>query len=273
MKCKVLTILPAANIGGAGDDGFEGMSAQPLTDHNFNIRVKGLNTDFMSYAMLALVNGSTRELLDADTMIVTANQTFGTFFKHFVAEQVNFTDGGNVFQPIGAKFPDYASQWNASANTEGGYNESMASPIALSAMSDAHYAVEMLVMSKAAVGLSLAMLGFLMLAFGFAYIFHVPRLKSLPRLVDDLACLLAYVYASPRLHDWVNTRVVNGKRRAGHESTNLLATLGDFRRPDGSSGWGIELGYDDLEQQHQPPNSAVHDGIEMNSLMSRTERQ
>lgn len=53
---------------------------------SFNFQVRGLNLDFMSFAMLALANNSKEALLDPQTFMNLANTTFGTFFKHYASE-------------------------------------------------------------------------------------------------------------------------------------------------------------------------------------------
>ncbi|KAI5274808.1 hypothetical protein E4T47_02330 [Aureobasidium subglaciale] len=75
--------------------------SENLFDGVFNLRGPGLNTDFMSYSMLALANNSKEALLDPKTLIELANQTFGIFFKHFASEEVNSTAGGS-FRKAGA---------------------------------------------------------------------------------------------------------------------------------------------------------------------------
>jgi hypothetical protein len=57
----------------------------------------------------------------------------------------------------------------------------MASPIPIMAEADVQYAVEMLIMSKAAVALSLAMLGCLLICMAFVHIAYAQKLNVLPR--------------------------------------------------------------------------------------------
>lgn len=72
---------------------------------SFNFQVRGLNLDFMSFAMLALANNSKEALLDPQTFMDLANTTFGTFFKHYSSENVTRLSGGHTYEPVGEKLP------------------------------------------------------------------------------------------------------------------------------------------------------------------------
>ncbi|CAD0085301.1 unnamed protein product [Aureobasidium mustum] len=81
------------------------MGTEDLDDDLFRFRTRGLNADFMSYSMLQLANNDKEALLDLDTLINLTDKTLGTFFKHFVSENVTNTFGGNAYQMIGERLP------------------------------------------------------------------------------------------------------------------------------------------------------------------------
>ncbi|KUI61541.1 hypothetical protein VP1G_08710 [Cytospora mali] len=212
-------------------------SQQSETDHVFNIRDSGINVDFLSYSALYLANQEKRALLDADTLIDRVSQAFGTYFKHFASDQVDSTTGGRAFQAIGATLP---ADLPAVADPEGKtwYNESMAVNIAPTTVAQVHVFIEALVMSTVAVYVCLAVLAFLCPIIVAIYVFYRRRIKMLPRDVDTLASVLAFVYDSPKLLEWVQDRKEFGNWDDGGMR---MARLGEFRTGEGHAGWGVEL--------------------------------
>lgn len=78
---------------------------EDLTDEMFNSRLPGLNLDYMSWAMFTLVQRNPRALLDHMTLQTAAKNVFSTLFQHYASNNVTLTDGGSVFQSIGATLP------------------------------------------------------------------------------------------------------------------------------------------------------------------------
>lgn len=204
----------------------------------FNIRDTGINVDFLSFSALHLADQDKRALLNVDTLIATASQAFGTYFKHFASEQVDpAADGGRVFQPIGEQLPP---DLPAVASPQGTwYNESIAAAgVARSTLARVHVPVEVLVMSPAAVCICLVVLVFLCPVTGAIYVFYRRRARVLPRDVDTLASVLAFVYESPRLLEWAREKKETGDWKSDE---TIMARLGRFQKHEGKAGWGVEL--------------------------------
>ncbi|KAK7698892.1 hypothetical protein SLS64_012102 [Diaporthe eres] len=203
----------------------------------FNIRDTGINVDFLSFSALHLADQDKSALLDADTLIATASQAFGTYFKHFASEQVEPASGGRAFQPIGEQLP---ADLPAVANPQGTwYNASTAAAgVAHSTLAHVHIPVEVLVMSPAAVYICLVVLVFLCPVTVAIYVFYRRRSKVLPRDVDTLASVLAFVHESPRLLEWAREKKETGDWKSDE---TVAARLGRFQRHEGQPGWGVEL--------------------------------
>lgn len=176
-------------------------------------------------------------LLDAHTLIATASQAFGTYFKHFASEQVEPASGGRVFQPIGEQLP---ADLPAVASPQGTwYNKSMAAAgVSQSTLAQVHIPVEVLVMSPAAVCICLVVLVFLCPVTVAIYVFYRRRAKVLPRDVDTLASVLAFVHESPRLLEWARQKKETGDWK---NDETVAARLGRFQSHEGQPGWGVEL--------------------------------
>jgi hypothetical protein len=215
-------------------------------DHAFNFRIRGHNMDFMSYSMLSLANNDKRALLDPKTFIEKANTVFGVFFKHWASENVTMGHGGLAYQPIGATLPPHLGKvvsGNTAANE--GYNGTSASSTPQMAQVVIHMPVEQLIMSPAAVYLSLIVLVFLCLTTIVIYAFYRNRFKALPRDVDTLASVLGFVYGSERLLEWVGGKKDSGalgdKAASPQADEKMIkARFGPFETGT-RSRWGVEL--------------------------------
>ncbi|RDW58610.1 hypothetical protein BP6252_13086 [Coleophoma cylindrospora] len=208
-------------------------------DHVFNIRTKGMNVDFFSYSMLQLVKNHKQALLDATTLSDIAGQTLGIYFKHFASGQVNSITGGRAFQSIGAQLPDDFPEPENPAQTS--YNQSMAVNIPRTTLAYVHVPTESLIMSQVAVFLCLSILALLCVIVVGAYVVNRNRFRILPRDVEMLASVLAYVYNSPRLLAWVSSMRETDDWRGNKMGNTLVARFGSFSSSDGQSGWGVEL--------------------------------
>ena len=213
---------------------------QSEDDHRFSFRVRGLNVDFMSYAMYAMVDNEKAALLDEAILTEKANHVFGVFFKHFVSNNVSFNSGGTAYQPIGERLPQHLS--DAVNATTAGYtnpiSDSNKGPQTIEV--EIHVPIEVLVMSSVAVFLCIGLLVFLLFTIITVYI-HRSRFKGLPRDVDTLASVLAFVYASPNLFDWVGKRVERDDWDDEGIAKGWLARLGVLRDEQGVERWGIEI--------------------------------
>ena len=125
-------------------------------------------------------------------------------------------------------------------------------------MIDAEVSVhtETLVVSPAALFLSIAILVLLIIFTIITYMVQRIQLSSLPRDFDCPASLLAAVYASERLKNWSEQQhkrflgvLRDTKWKKSHSNTpefEVAAKMGYFRGVDGKEHWGIEVPIDHL---------------------------
>jgi hypothetical protein len=234
-------LLNAANIRKVGYEFQNSISVQNEDDHAFNFRIRGLNTDFMSYSMLALVNNDKSALLNATTLMEKANTAFGVFFKHYASDNVTKANGGFAFQPIGATFPSTLGAPAGLNSQSKGYNDSQAVNSSRTTPILVHVPVDTLVMSSVAVFLCLAILVFLIVTTIITFTFYSNRFRVLPRDVDTLASVLGFVYGSERLLEWVREKKESGNWNDNGIGGELMARLGPFETADGVKRWGIEI--------------------------------
>lgn len=194
--------------------------------------------------MFTLANGDAEALLDVGLLSNLSNQVFGTFFKHFVSENVT-VKGGWGFQTIGDKLP-----WSLGGFKDGSYYGMSNNGNYLNSTfvtdPNAHVIVrtpvDQLVMAPAAVVLCLMVLSFLITITIIIYIFYRQYFKALPRDVDTLASVLGFVYDSPRLLQWVKENQAskdwNHKR---HEGDGLMVKMGYFEGSEKKQRWGVEI--------------------------------
>ncbi len=82
-----------------------------LDDRTFNLRLPGLNVDFMSYTALSLVGNDVEALHAPDVLANVSSTVFSMFFKHFVQAGSNdhrdqmYMNGSWGLQPRGAVPP------------------------------------------------------------------------------------------------------------------------------------------------------------------------
>lgn len=191
----------------------------------------------MSYSMLQLVNNNQQALLDPQTLMDTANYTFGIFFKHFACFNVSEQLGGYVYdKPI---LDHRAGDWIGAYG--GSLNATLSTP------------VDELRMSPTAAVLSISILVFLILVTTIMYTTNRREYKAIPRHVNTLASALGWVYASDRLLAWaavappIEPHLLS--RRPSFTKVHR-ARMGPFRDADGNEHWGIEIvdtGIGDLE--------------------------
>ncbi|KAI5203569.1 hypothetical protein E4T39_04140 [Aureobasidium subglaciale] len=250
---------------------------EDLSDGVFNLRGPGLNVDFMSYSMLAMANNSKEALLDSDTLTKLANQTFGIFFKHFASEEVNSTAGGRVFQPIGEKLPSGIGPVTISGNITADQGalglQDSAMPLPREIEAVLLTPVEQLVMSPIAFYLSTSLLVFLIFTTIIMYSVNRAQYKALPRDVDTLASMIAFVHGSDKLLAWSEDLTRSGawykfwsRKKESLESQGLKAQMGTFKDGEGKEKWGIELV--DTIAPSPPSEFTNHSDVEMQSLRS-----
>lgn len=178
---------------------------EDLSDKTFNFRLPGLNLGYMSYGMFSLVQRDPQALLDPTTLQNVANDVFSTFSQHYASINVTPADGGNVFQPIGARLPfGLPPIINITTGVTTSYQDT-AVPTNTSRTVEAivHIPINELIMPPIAVNLSLALLAFLACITVLVYFPYASYFKGLPRDVGTLASVIAFVYDSPKLQEWV----------------------------------------------------------------------
>ena len=254
-----------SDIGAGTVDG--PIAEENLRDKTFNFRLPGLNLDYMSFAMFSLVERNPQALLDPMTLQTVANDVFSTFFQHYATTNVTLADGGNVFQSIGATLPfGLPPIINASSDRDNSFHQDTNVRVNTSRTVNAIVSTPVigLVFSPIAANLSLAIFAFLASITVLVYFPYAPYFKGLPRDVSTLASVIAFVYDSPRLQEWVaaNEHTIfsrepgqkNGNVKCGDHNQveregsravskldEVTVGLGFFRGDKGVARWGVEL--------------------------------
>ena len=262
----------AARLGRIGD-GLPDASDygdEDLTDRTFNFRLRGLNVDYMSYTMFSLVQRKPQALLDHNTLQNAANEVFSSCFQHYASKNVTLVDGGRVFQPIGATLPfGLTPILNFSNDRASSYQDTDVHTVTNSTNeATVHQPTNELVMSPTAVFLCLAVLVFLACIAVLVYFPYAAYFKGLPRDVESLASIIALVYNSPKLRDWVAAnedkifssgrsatrrwrtysskhgnfgKLERNRSGAGNGQGEVTTGLGFFQGEKGVARWGVEL--------------------------------
>ncbi|CAD0085889.1 unnamed protein product [Aureobasidium mustum] len=229
----------------------------PTQYRTFNFLARGLNVDFMSFAMLALANNTKETLLEPQRYMELASTTFGVFFKHYASENITRLSGGHIYEPVGDRLPwslgPVINETNRTlvSTYQGALAEDDQIDTAHPAISATYsIPVEQLVMSPVAVCLCLSILSLLILTTIVMYSTNRSHFKALPRDVDTLASTLAFIHGSDKLLDWAQDgastkpwyKLRSRKNKlARQQSKRLMAQMGPFKDQDGNDAWGIEL--------------------------------
>lgn len=222
---------------------------EDLTDKTFNFRLPGLNVDYMSYAIYSLALRNSSAILDPLMLHQLANRTFSTLFQHYASTDVTLTDGGRVFQPVGATLP-FGLPPILSPNDLTGQNLSTYQDKNIPSYTNRttkvfiHTPVEQLVISPVAFILCLAILLYLAIVTVLVYFPYAAYFKALPRDVESLASIIAFVYDSPRLRQWVldNEHLLTDTGDRKKDALDEVTMgLGYFRGKQGVARLGIEL--------------------------------
>lgn len=220
--------------------------------------------------MLAMANNSKEALLDPTTLMDFANKTFGVFFKHFVSEEVNSTAGGRAYQPIGERLPldlgpvTYGSK--ITANQGALALQDTITPTPKDTQASLIIPVEQLIMSPIAFFLSISLLSFLVLTTIIMYSVNRAQYKTLPRDVDTLASMIAFIYGSEKLLAWSRDSQQSAawyrswtSKSQPPEHKEMKAQMGSFYDMDGKERWGIEL----VGTMNPQPQQARNDSSEV----------
>ncbi|KAL1617078.1 hypothetical protein SLS54_008074 [Diplodia seriata] len=243
------SLLSASSITALSGSTVLGYGTENLADATFNHRDPslGLNADFTTYAMYRRASRNATALLDASTLAFLAQDTFSTFFQHFVSSNLSLDAGSWGYQTLDARLPaDLLPPMDASAAV----NASYAAAVAVapddergtdrrSAVVQVATPVQVLRMDRVAVALSVGILLFLG---AVAVVLGVLRWTYFVGVDGGFECVgdaLVLVCGSEELMSLVRD-IVDGVdvRNAGY---NVKTQLGWFQRPDRTLHRAVEV--------------------------------
>ncbi|KAF2466614.1 uncharacterized protein BDR25DRAFT_293541 [Lindgomyces ingoldianus] len=239
----VNTLLGAAQItqlSGSGQTSkfpFEDEYVQ-LEDKAFNVRdeTKGLNLDFMSYAMYTMASKDPKALLDYDTLLNLTQMTFSTYFQHYVSSNYSLDDGGWVYQKIGEQPKDLQPPRlnNGSTGSPSVYPSLNTNRTAAVVVSKR---IEVLRMNAVATWLSIGILIWLTLTTILIAALQRTYFSSLIRNIESLGDVLVLIAGSENLLRLVRDNDFEQLRK----NQDVLTRLGWFQGVDGKKRWGLEV--------------------------------
>ncbi|KAI1121607.1 hypothetical protein F5Y10DRAFT_288276 [Nemania abortiva] len=220
-----------------GDSFYDFSRAERLEDQTFNIRDLGLNVDYMTYAMLSLVNNNHSALLDGQILKETAQKTFSTFFQHFANNKISMTTGGYLYQPLGEKLPAdigepyFQSRPPTNGTDNGGNSTDRMTQVTVS------QPMEILSMSVPAAWICISILGYLIITCVLLAVASKNYNRLLLRQVDSIADIAFLIAGSLRLLKLARERSLESLK---HDNT-VEAKLDWFVTDRGDRRWGIEV--------------------------------
>ncbi|KAI8634568.1 hypothetical protein F5Y19DRAFT_461290 [Xylariaceae sp. FL1651] len=234
----VTGLLGAADIDNFGGTAQElpGDGLENVQDQTFNFREPGLNVDYMTYAMLSMVNNDHQKLLDVETLERTAQRTFSTMFQHFVNNNLSLTNGGYAYQSVGERLPADIGQEQPTAKRR---KRNTDEPTGGSQEISLHISrpVEILYMSEPAAWICMIILAYLIVSCGILAVVSGQYNYMLPGPTNSIADVAVLVAGSTRLLGLARLRSVGSIK----SDSSTRAKLGWFRGAKGERRWGIEL--------------------------------
>ncbi|KAJ5289933.1 uncharacterized protein N7443_010186 [Penicillium atrosanguineum] len=244
---SMLTAADTLGIGGAAHT--SGFLTEDLYDNTYNIRdeINGLNMDFMTYAMYCMVNKDPTALLNSTTYRTLAENTFTTFFQHYVSNDVSLETGGWGYQKINASLPSTLGPVieivnNYLPGTKAAAYQDVMHPISHTNRTAAAHVtqrVELLQMNAVAVWLSIGIMGWLIITTAVVAVLQKRYFGSLVRNVECLGDVLVLIAGSANLLQVV--REIQAGRLRPDDYEHLRTRLGWFVDEDGGLRWGIEM--------------------------------
>ncbi|KAI0445143.1 hypothetical protein F4803DRAFT_509535 [Xylaria telfairii] len=239
----VTGLLGAADTAdfGAGPVGFTvqgpAYSMEHTQEQTFNIRQPGLNVDYMTYAMLSMVEFDHEQLLNATILEQAAQRTFSTMYQHFVNSNLSLTTGGYAYQPLGEKLPDDIGQLVSTKRrkrqTSPAKNDTNSNDVIL----EVSRPVELLNISTPAVWISLVILAYLIIACGTLAIVSRQYNQMLSGPTATIADTAALVAGSAKLLELAQSQSTSDIKK----DRSLCARLAWFDDDEGRKRWGVEL--------------------------------
>ncbi|KAF2117029.1 hypothetical protein BDV96DRAFT_571440 [Lophiotrema nucula] len=207
---------------------------------------EGTNFDFMSQSMYIMTNKTPSILLNATNLASYSEQTFQSFFQHFVSRNISFDGTSMAYQPIGDTMPDLGNRTVFNFNSSA-YKERMQHPAPYptlqtnrSAVALVSTKIEVLRMNDVATYLSIGILIWLIVTTVIITILQRPYLRPLLRNIECLADVIVLVAGSDDLLALAVERGTDGLVD-DHEHNVKLRWFGEEER----KRWGIELLRDD----------------------------
>ncbi|TGJ83738.1 hypothetical protein E0Z10_g5028 [Xylaria hypoxylon] len=222
------------NFGGLAVDISPADTIEDTQEQTFNFRQPGLNVDYMTYAMLSLVDFDHQQLLDAAVLERTAQHTFSTMYQHFVNNEVSLTTGGYAYQPLGEKLPDDIGQRHPKSKRE-------MSPANTTGREDimlqVSRPVELLKISKPAAWICLVILAYLIVSCGTLAIVSRQYNRMLSGPINSIADTAVLVAGSTKLLELAKLQSTSDIKK----DSRIHAKLGWFNDAEGRKRWGVEL--------------------------------
>jgi hypothetical protein len=221
------------------------MITEDLNDNVFNIRNNqtGLNMDYMSYASYVRAGRNAESLTDEDTLLRHTQETFATFFRHYVSSSYSFETGGWAYQPVGTNLNDLGAIANGTYAqiAPGGkpaikFQDLPPQNTQRTTSAIMSTRVEVLDMNRNAFWLCLAILIWLSVTVLIIAALHKWDFGKLGHDIESIADTLVLVAGSERLLAAVREKGVQGLM-----GTNVKTRLGWFRDKDGRMRRGIEV--------------------------------
>jgi hypothetical protein len=218
---------------------------EDLEDNAFNIRNDhtGLNMDFMSYASYIQAHKDATALLDADTLIKQTQNTFTTFFQHYVSTGLSLQPGGWVYQPIGTNLdgvgpamPGVVQQMAPNGKLAVPVSQLPAQNTQRNTTATMTTRVEILRMNPIAFRVCIALLVWLTITTIVVAGLQRWYFGDLKRNIESLADVLVLVSGSEKLLALVRAHNVDELREI-----DIKTRLGWFRDAEGIIRWGIEV--------------------------------
>lgn len=245
----LLSMLRAASINGYTGWDFDTV-AENTDDMTFNFRdrERGLNFDFMTYAMYMLSSSSSSSaaaasdphaLLSAHTMRTTAQTTFSTFFQHFVSSNLSvstLTAGSWAWQPLAATLPGCLWNYTGATCDDPETWPTQQPPTERAAEVVATTRISLLRMNDVAVWLAVGILGWLVVT--TVVVAVVGRRGYWAVLRGDVACV-ADVFVLVAGSEGMLAVLREGG--GGREVVTKLGWFGGGGGDRGEARWGVEV--------------------------------
>ncbi|KAH7117703.1 hypothetical protein B0J11DRAFT_493408 [Dendryphion nanum] len=204
---------------------------------------EGLDFDFMSQAVYALANKSSRVLLNETLLASLSEHTFQTFFQHFVGRNISFSGQSMAYQKIGAQLPSDLGErivWNASEAYKARIRELPSYPVLdtnRTVVAQVSTKIEVLRMNDVATWLTAAILIWLVATTVVIAVLQRRFLRPLIRNVECLADVIVLFAGSERFLEEMRERGYDGIVGDGE----MRVRLGWFKTSRGEVRWGVEV--------------------------------